>query len=75
MRINNVSGLNVELIQSQYINISTYRPLSDSFYINWPAELRSPKKGVINNETKDQKNFWWWDVRHINLSRKHLEKI
>ena len=42
--INNGSGWNVELIESQYINISTYRPLSGSFYINFPFELRSGKK-------------------------------
>ena len=42
--INNGSGWNVELIESQYINISTYRPLSGIFYINFPFELRSGKK-------------------------------
>ena len=46
--INNGSGWNVESIESQYINISTYRPLSGSSYISLPAELRSPKKGLIN---------------------------
>ena len=34
----------VELIESQYINISTYRPLTGSSYVKSPAELRSPKK-------------------------------
>ena len=53
--INNESGWNVELIESQYINISNYRPLSRSFYINLPIELRSAKRGVINIENKDQK--------------------
>ena len=42
--INNGSGWNVELIESQYINISTYRPLSGIFYINFLVELRSAKK-------------------------------
>ena len=46
--INDESAWNVELIESQYINISTYRPLYGSFYINLPVELRSTKKGVIN---------------------------
>ena len=32
--INNGSGWNVESIESQYINISTYRPLSGSFYMD-----------------------------------------
>ena len=43
--INNGSGWNVESIESQYINISTYRPLSGSFYMDLPAELRSSRKG------------------------------
>ena len=38
--INNGSGWNVESIESQYITISTYRPLSGSFYIDLPDELR-----------------------------------
>ena len=37
--INNGSGWIIELIESQYINISTYRPLSGSFYIDLPIEI------------------------------------
>ena len=55
--INDGSGLNLELIESQYITISTYRPLSGSFYINLLLEIRSPKKGVINIEKRDEKCF------------------
>ena len=43
-RINESSGWIIESIVSQYINISTYKPLIGSSYINLPAELRSPKK-------------------------------
>ena len=42
--INEGSGWIVELIESQYINISTYRPLSGGSYIKLLAELKSPKK-------------------------------
>ena len=42
--INEGSGWIVELIESRYINISTYRPLSGSSYIKLPVELRSSKK-------------------------------
>ena len=56
--INEGSGWLVESIESQYINISTYRPLSGSSYINLPGELRSPKKGLINTKNKDQKYFY-----------------
>ena len=42
--INNGSGWNIESTASQYINISTYRPLSGSSYMDLPIELRSPRK-------------------------------
>ena len=42
--INEGFGWIVQLIESQYINISTYRPLSGSFYVKLPAEVRRPKK-------------------------------
>ena len=42
--INEGSGWIVELIESQYINVSTYRPLSRSSYIKLPFELKRPKK-------------------------------
>ena len=46
--INEGSGWVIELIESQYIKISTYRPLSGSSYMDLPIELRSPRKGLIN---------------------------
>ena len=55
--INEESGCIIELIESQYINISTYRPLSESFYIDLPVELRSPRKGLISIKNKDEKCF------------------
>ena len=42
--INEVSGWIVELLESQYINISTQRPLSGTSYVKLPTELKSPKK-------------------------------
>ena len=41
--INEGSGWIVELIESQYINISTYRSSSGSSYAKLPAELKSSK--------------------------------
>ena len=73
--INNGSGCIIELIESQYINISTYRPLSGSSCIDLPVELRSPKKRLINIKNKDEKCFLWCHVRHINLLNKHPERI
>ena len=73
--INEGSGRIVKLIESQYINISTYRPLSGSSYIDLPVELKNPRKGLINIKNKDQKLFLWCHVRHINPSNEHPERI
>ena len=45
--INKGSDWVIESIESQYINISTYRPLVGSCYIDLPIELKYPKKGLI----------------------------
>ena len=73
--INQRSGWIIESIESQYINISTYKPLLGSFYIDLPIELKSPRKGLINIKNKDQKCFLWCHVRHINPSKEHPGKI
>ena len=42
--INEGSGWSIELIESQYIHVSTYRPLSGSSYVKLPSKLSSLKK-------------------------------
>ena len=73
--INNGSGWIIELSKSQYINISAYRPLSGSSYVDLPVEFRSPRKVLINIKNKNEKCFLWCHVKHINLLNKHLERI
>ena len=73
--INEGSGWIVELIESQYINISTYRPLSGSSYIKLPVELKSTKKGLMNIKNNNQKCFLWCHVRHINPVKIHPERM
>ena len=72
--INEGSGWIVELIESQYINILTYRPLSRSSYVELPVQLRSSKKGLINIKNKDQK-FFLCHLRHINPVKIHPGRI
>ena len=55
--INNGSVWIIELIESQYINISNYRTLPGSSYMNLPVELRSPRKGLISIKNKDRNVF------------------
>ena len=56
--INRGSGWIIELIESRYINISTYRPLVGSSYINLLTEVKHPKKGLINIKSNHQKCFY-----------------
>ena len=60
---------------SQYINISTNRPLSGSSDIKLPAELRSSKKKLINIKNNERKCFLWCHVRHINPLKISPEKL
>ena len=39
-----------------------------------PAELKSPKKRLINIKNSDQKCFLWCHVRHVNPVKKHPER-
>ena len=73
--INKGSRWIVESIESQYINILTYKLLVESSYIYLPIELRSPRKGLINIKNYDQKCFLWCHVRHINPTQDHPGRI
>ena len=59
--INNGSGWIIESIESQYINISTYRPQAGSSYVDLPIELKHPRKRLVNIKNNDililQKNI------------------
>ena len=68
-------GLLNSQYNSQYINISTYRPLSGSSFIKLTAKLRSLKEGLINIKNNDQKYLLWCHVRHVNLVKIHPERI
>ena len=68
--INKRSGWDVESIESQYINISTYRPLSVSTYMDLPVELKSPRKGL---KTKI-KNIFYGGMLHILILQKSIQK-
>ena len=73
--INKGSGWVVESIESQYINILTYEPLSGNSYMNLPIELRNLRKGLINIKNEDQKYFLWCHVRHTHRSKENPERI
>ena len=47
------SGFVIDRIDSHYLNVTLYKPLNGSSYIELPTELRNPKKGLINIKNKD----------------------
>ena len=69
------SGWVIDRIDSHYINVTTYKPLHGSNYIELPTELKNPKKGLINIKNKDDECFRWCHIRHLNPQTEHLERI
>ena len=69
------SGWVVELINGEYVNISMYSPLIGSSFVELPNELNNPRKDLINIKNNDHKSFLWCHVRHLNLIKKHPERI
>ena len=62
-------------IDSHYINVTLYKPLNGSSYMELPTELRNPKKGLINIKNKDDECFRWCHIRHLNPQTEHPERI
>ena len=74
--INKESGWNVESIESQYINISIYRPLSGYSYMDLPVELEISRRGPINIKNKDQlMNLLKQFLRSINIAKSNEETL
>ena len=65
----------IESIDCEYINISVYSPLIGSTYIELPNELKNSMKGLINIKNNDNKYFLWCHIRHLNLVKRHPERI
>ena len=69
------SGWVIDRIDSHYINVTLYKPLNGSSYIELPMELRNPKKGLINIKNKDDECFRWCHIRHLNSQTEHPKRI
>ena len=69
------SGWVIDRIDSHYINVTLYKPLSRSSYIELPTELRNSKKGLINMKNEDEECFTWCNIRHLNPQIKYPERI
>ena len=69
------SGWVIDRIDSHYINVTLYKPLNGSSYIELPTELRNSKKGLINMKNEDEECFRWCHIRHLNPQTKYPERI
>ena len=69
------SGWVIDRIDSHYINVTLYKPLNGSSYMELPMELRNLKKGLINIKNKDDECFRWCHIRHLNPQTEHPERI
>ena len=73
--ISHGSGWVVEEVVSQYLNLSSYLPLSGSTYIKSLEELKHPMKGLINIKNDDNKCLLWCHVKHLNVDGVKLYRI
>ena len=69
------SGWVIDRIDSHYLNVTLYKPLNGSSYIELPTKLRNPKKGLITIKNKDAKCFRWCHIRHLNPQIKYTERV
>ena len=69
------SGWVIDSINNHCINVTTYKLLHGSSYIELPTELRNPKKRLINIKNKDGECFRWCHIRHLNPQVEHPERI
>ena len=69
------SGWVIDRIDRHYINVTLYKPLNGSSYMELPMELRNPKKGLINIKNKDDECLRWCHIRHLNAQTEHPARI
>ena len=68
-------GWVIDRIHNHCINVTTYKPLNGSSYIELPMKLRNPRKGLINIKNKDNKCFRWCHIGHLNQQKKDPQRI
>ena len=66
--INEGSGWVIESIDAEYVNVSGFRTLAGSTYVELPCRLKISMKGLINIKNND--NTW-----HLNPLKIHHQRI
>ena len=65
----------MKTVDGHYINLTKYKPLKGSSYIELPTELRNPAKALINLKNKDNECFRWCHIRYLNPQLKDPQRI
>ena len=75
--LGNSSGWIVDSVIDNVINISKYKPLAGSSYINLPKELNHPRKGLINIQNFSDNEWFKWCLvwYYLNPANHHPTKI
>ena len=73
--VNEGSGWITESINGEYANISMYRPLVGSTFIELPDKSKNFKKGLINIKNNGNKCVFWCHIKHLNLMSKSPQRI
>ena len=68
------SGWTISSVDGHFLNITDYKPLTGSSYIQLPEPLKN-KKGLINLKNKDNECFRWCHIRHLNPQEKNPQRI
>ena len=69
------SGWVIDRIDSHYLNVTLYKLLNVSSYIELPTDLRNTKKRLINIKNEDNECFRWCHIRHLNPQEKNPQRI
>ena len=69
------SGWTIKSVDGHYINLTKYKPLKGSSYIELPTELKNPAKGLINLKNEDNECFRWCHIRYLNPQLKDPQRI
>ena len=68
-------GWTIQSVDDHYINLTKYKPLKGSSYMELPPELRNSSKGLINLQNTDSECFRWCHIRHLNPQEKYPQRI
>ena len=65
----------IEIVETEYVNISVYSPLLGSTYIKLSSKLKNSINGLFNIKNNDKIFFPLCHIRHLSPLKMHPELI